>query len=150
MNRTLEVRRSFLGKDLSEMGLSNGTSVARSAWSMGGTVMDCGRNHLCKDNEFFVFGSGVQRDFPIGKRIALIPKLEMFSLFNNANKMNPLTSPPPFNVPDPRPAQISVRMTFWQGWASGMTRPGSSMIGSSPSWLPHAYQSSARRMVGAI
>jgi hypothetical protein len=86
----------------------------------GGTAIDCGRNHLRKDNQFFTFDFGLQRDFHLGERIVLIPRLELFNLFNNANNVNPLTSPALFNfdgflragVGDPRQAQLSVRMTF--------------------------------------
>jgi Carboxypeptidase regulatory-like domain/TonB dependent receptor/TonB-dependent Receptor Plug Domain len=88
--------------------------------SGGGTAIDCGRNHLRKDNQFFTFDFGLQRDFHLGERFTIIPKLEMFNLFNNANNLNPLTSPALFNfdgflregVGDPRQAQLSVRLTF--------------------------------------
>ena len=88
--------------------------------SGGGTAIDCGRNHLRKDNQFFTFDFGLQRDFHLGERFTIIPKLEMFNLFNNANNVNPLTSPALFNfdgflrdgVGDPRQAQLSVRLTF--------------------------------------
>jgi hypothetical protein len=50
----------------------------------------------------------------------LIPKLEIFNLFNNKNNVNTLSSPILFNfdgflregVGDPRQAQLSVRFEF--------------------------------------
>jgi hypothetical protein len=82
--------------------------------------IDCGRNHLLKDNAFFTFDFGVARTFHIGERIRIIPKVEVFNLFNNKNNVNPLTTPALFNfdgflrqgVGDPRQAQLSARFEF--------------------------------------
>ena len=86
----------------------------------GGTAIDCGRNHLRKDNAFFTFDFGVDRPIPIGEHMKLIPRIEMFNTFNNTNNVNPLTSPQLFDfngflrvgVGDPRQAQLSVRFEF--------------------------------------
>ena len=82
--------------------------------------IDCGRNHLLKDNGFFTFDFGVDRPFHLGERMQLIPRLEMFNTFNNTNNVNPLSSPQLFDfngflrvgVGDPRQAQLSVRFEF--------------------------------------
>ena len=86
----------------------------------GSTVVDCGRNHLRKDNGFFTFDFGVARPIRFGERFAIIPKLEMFNTFNNKNNVNPLSAPQLFDfngflrvgVGDPRQAQLSVRLEF--------------------------------------
>jgi hypothetical protein len=86
----------------------------------GGTAIDCGRNHLRKDNAFFTFDFGVDRPFHLGERMQIIPKIEMFNTFNNKNNVNPLSSPQLFDfngflrvgVGDPRQAQLSVRFEF--------------------------------------
>ena len=60
------------------------------------------------------------RPFRFGGRYELTPILEMFNTFNNANNINPLTTPPLFNfdgflrtgVGDPRQVQLAVKMTF--------------------------------------
>lgn len=86
----------------------------------GGTAIDCGRNHLRKDNAFFTFDFGVERPFHVGERLKIIPKLEMFNTFNNKNNVNPLSSPALFDfsgflrvgVGDPRQAQLAVRLEF--------------------------------------
>jgi len=88
--------------------------------SGGGTAIDCGRNHLRKDNAFFTFDFGVDRPIHLGERFQLIPKIEMFNTFNNKNNVNPLSSPQLFDfngflrvgVGDPRQAQLSVRFEF--------------------------------------
>ncbi|HLJ24624.1 MAG TPA: carboxypeptidase regulatory-like domain-containing protein [Candidatus Acidoferrales bacterium] len=82
--------------------------------------VDCGRNHLRKDNAYFTFDLALDRTFHLGERMSLIPKMEIFNLFNNANNINTLTSPALFNfdgflregVGDPRQAQLSVRFQF--------------------------------------
>jgi hypothetical protein len=82
--------------------------------------IDCGRNHLRKDNAFFTFDFGVARPIKFGERLTLTPKLEMFNTFNNKNNVNPLSTPALFNfdgflregVGDPRQAQLSVRVDF--------------------------------------
>jgi hypothetical protein len=86
----------------------------------GGSVVDCGRNHLRKDNGFFTFDFGIARPFHLGERFAIIPRLEMFNTFNNTNNVNPLSSPQLFDfngflrvgVGDPRQAQLSVKLEF--------------------------------------
>jgi hypothetical protein len=82
--------------------------------------VDCGRNHLRKDNAFFTFDFGVDRPIHLGERMTLIPKIEMFNTFNNKNNINPFSSPALFDfngflregVGDPRQAQLSVRFEF--------------------------------------
>ncbi|PYV52498.1 MAG: TonB-dependent receptor, partial [Acidobacteria bacterium] len=86
----------------------------------GGTAIDCGRNHLRKDNVFFTFDFGADRPISLGERMKLIPRIEMFNTFNNKNNVNPLSSPQLFDfngflrvgVGDPRQAQLSVRFEF--------------------------------------
>ncbi|HMG87548.1 MAG TPA: hypothetical protein VK574_17575 [Terracidiphilus sp.] len=83
--------------------------------------IDCGRNHLRKDNAFFVFDFGVSRPFLFHDgKLSLIPRLEVFNTFNNTNNLNPLSSPALFDfngflrvgVGDPRQAQLSLRFAF--------------------------------------
>jgi len=83
--------------------------------------IDCGRNHLRKDNAFFVFDFGVSRPFHFHDgKLSLIPRLEVFNTFNNTNNLNPLSSPALFDfngflrvgVGDPRQAQLSLRFAF--------------------------------------
>jgi hypothetical protein len=86
----------------------------------GGTAIDCGRNHLLKDNGFFTFDFGVDRPIHLGERFQLIPRIEVFNTFNNTNNVNPLSSPQLFDfngflrvgVGDPRQAQLSIRFEF--------------------------------------
>src|SRR5437660_5313223 len=88
--------------------------------SGGDTAIDCGRNHLRKDNAFFTFDFGVDRPIHIGERMQLIPRIEIFNTFNNKNNVNPLSTPGLFNfdgflrvgVGDPRQARLSVRFEF--------------------------------------
>lgn len=78
------------------------------------------RNSLRKDNEYFSFDWRIQRPFKFGDRFALIPVIEMFNTFNNANNVNPLSAPVLFNfdgflrqgVGDPRQVQLAVKFTF--------------------------------------
>jgi hypothetical protein len=78
------------------------------------------RNTLRKDNEYFSFDWRIQRPFKFGDRYELIPILEMFNTFNNANNINPLTTPALFDfngflrtgVGDPRQLQLAVKFTF--------------------------------------
>ena len=78
------------------------------------------RNSLRKNNEFFSFDWRLQRPFKFNERYAIVPQIEMFNTFNNANNVNPLVSPGLFNfdgflrqgVGDPRQAQLSVKFTF--------------------------------------
>ena len=82
--------------------------------------IDCGRNHLRKDNGYFSFDWRGTRPFHFGDRYALIPQIEMFNSFNNKNNVNPLVSPALFNfdgflrqgVGDPLEVQLSVKFTF--------------------------------------
>jgi len=82
--------------------------------------IDCGRNHLRKDNGFFTFDWSASRPFHLGDRFLLTPKVDMFNSFNNRNNVNPLSSPGLFNfdgflrqgVGDPLQAQFSVKLTF--------------------------------------
>ena len=78
------------------------------------------RNTLRKDNQYFSFDWRIQRPFKFGERYALIPIVEMFNTFNNANNINPLSTPGLFNfdgflrqgVGDPRQVQLAVKFTF--------------------------------------
>ena len=82
--------------------------------------VDCGRNHLRKNNEFFSFDWRLQRPFKFHEHYAIVPQVEMFNTFNNTNNVNPLVSPGLFNfdgflrqgVGDPRQAQLSVKFMF--------------------------------------
>jgi hypothetical protein len=78
------------------------------------------RNSERKDNQYFSFDWRLQRPFKFGERYALTPVIEMFNTFNNANNINPLSTPGLFNfdgflrqgVGDPRQVQLAVRFTF--------------------------------------
>ena len=83
--------------------------------------IDCGRNHLRKDNAFFVTDFGIARPFPFHDgKFAVEPRVEVFNTFNNRNNLNPLSSPALFDfsgflrvgVGDPRQAQLALRFTF--------------------------------------
>ncbi len=82
--------------------------------------IDCGRNHLRKDTKFLSFDWRLQRPFKFSERFTLIPIVEMFNTFNNANNINPLVTPGLFNfdgflrqgVGDPRQVQLAVRALF--------------------------------------
>ena len=82
--------------------------------------IDCGRNHLRKNNQFFSFDWRLQRPFAFGERYRLIPILEMFNTFNNANNINPLVTPGLLNfdgflrqgVGDPRQLQLALKFLF--------------------------------------
>ena len=82
--------------------------------------IDCGRNHLRKDNGFFTFDWRATRPFHFGDRYSLIPQMEMFNSFNNKNNVNPLVTPGLFNfdgflrqgVGDPLEVQLSLKFTF--------------------------------------
>lgn len=82
--------------------------------------IDCGRNHLRKNNEYFTLDFGIARPFHLGDRFQLIPRVEVFNTSNSANNVNPLASPALFNfdgflrqgVGDPRQAQLSLRLAF--------------------------------------
>jgi hypothetical protein len=85
-----------------------------------GVTVDCGRNHIRKDNGYFTFDWRLQRDFMIGERFTLIPTVEMFNSFNNKNNINTLSSPLLFDfngflregVGDPREVQLALRLTW--------------------------------------
>jgi hypothetical protein len=78
------------------------------------------RNTLRKDNAYFSFDWRLARPFKFGERYALVPTIEMFNTFNNANNINPLSTPGLFNfdgflrqgVGDPRQVQLAVKFTF--------------------------------------
>lgn len=82
--------------------------------------IDCGRNHLRKDNGFFTFDWRGERPIHFGDRYTLIPTVEMFNAFNNKNNINPLVTPGLFNfdgflrqgVGDPLQVQLAVKFTF--------------------------------------
>jgi outer membrane receptor for ferrienterochelin and colicin len=81
--------------------------------------VDRGRNWDRKDNKYFSLDWRLQRQFQLG-RAQVVPSFEMFNTFNNANNVNPLTTPALFNfdgflrqgVGDPRQAQLGVKVTF--------------------------------------
>src|SRR5689334_1969237 len=81
---------------------------------------DRGRNWDRKDNAYFSLDWRLQRPFRIGAQAEIIPSIEMFNTFNNANNVNPLTTPALFNfdgflrqgVGDPRQLQIAAKVTF--------------------------------------
>jgi outer membrane receptor for ferrienterochelin and colicin len=78
------------------------------------------RNTERKDNAYFSFDWRIQRPIKLNERFAIIPVIEMFNTFNNANNINPLTTPGLFNfdgflrqgVGDPRQVQLAVKFTF--------------------------------------
>jgi Carboxypeptidase regulatory-like domain/TonB-dependent Receptor Plug Domain len=83
--------------------------------------VDCGRNHLRKDNAFFVFDFGLARPFKFHDgKFQLVPRAEVFNAFNNRNNLNPLSSPALFDfsgflrvgVGDPLQSQLSLRFVF--------------------------------------
>jgi hypothetical protein len=78
------------------------------------------RNSLRKDNQYFSFDWRFLRPFKLGERYAIVPIVEMFNTTNNANNVNPLTTPGLFNfdgflrqgVGDPRQVQLALKFTF--------------------------------------
>ena len=82
--------------------------------------VDRGRNWDRKDNQYFSLDWRLQRAFRVGKTIDVIPSLEMFNTFNNANNVNPLSTAGLFNfdgflrqgVGDPRQVQLALKVTF--------------------------------------
>jgi hypothetical protein len=82
--------------------------------------VDRGRNTERKDNEYFSFDWRLSRPFRLGAEAELIPTIEMFNTFNNANNINPLSTPALFNfdgflrtgVGDPRQVQLAIKLTF--------------------------------------
>jgi hypothetical protein len=85
-----------------------------------GTRTATNRNTARKDNQYFSFDWRLQRPFKFGERYALIPIVEMFNTFNNANNINPLSTAALFNfdgflrqgVGDPRQLQLAIKFTF--------------------------------------
>ena len=81
---------------------------------------DLGRNSLRKDNAYFSLDWRLSRPFRVGDGVELAPTVEMFNTFNNANNVNPLSTPALFNfdgflrtgVGDPRQVQLAVKLTF--------------------------------------
>jgi len=81
---------------------------------------DRGRNWDRKDNQYFSLDWRLQRPFRFANGCQIIPSVEMFNTFNNANNVNPLATPALFNfdgflrqgVGDPRQFQIAVKATF--------------------------------------
>ncbi len=94
---------------------------ARSAQPQSsGCAFRCSpRNSLRKNNEFFSFDWRLQRPFG-GDRFQLIPIIEMFNTFNNANNIDPTIASPLFNfdgflrqgVGDPRQIQLALKFVF--------------------------------------
>jgi hypothetical protein len=92
--------------------------ITASPRSLNG--QDRGRNGERKDNAFFSFDWRVARPFSLGDGVLVTPVIEMFNTFNNANNVNPLTTPALFNfdgflrtgVGDPRQVQLAVKVTF--------------------------------------
>jgi len=84
------------------------------------TLAQPARNDARKNNQYFSFDWRLQRPFKWGERFALIPTIEMFNTFNNANNINPLTTAALFNfdgflrqgVGDPRQVQLAIKFTF--------------------------------------
>jgi len=82
--------------------------------------IDLGRNTLRKDNAYFSLDWRVGRPFKLGGSAEISPTLEMFNTFNNANNINPLSTPALFNfdgflrtgVGDPRQVQLAVKVAF--------------------------------------
>ena len=92
--------------------------ITPSPRSLDGT--DRGRNTERKDNEYFSFDWRLTRAFVVAGTVEILPTVEMFNTFNNANNINPLTTPALFNfdgflrtgVGDPRQVQLSVKVVF--------------------------------------
>jgi carboxypeptidase family protein len=92
--------------------------ITASPRSLNGT--DRGRNGERKDNAFFTFDWRLSRPIRFGARCQLVPIVEMFNTFNNANNINPLSTPALFNfdgflrtgVGDPRQVQVAVKFLF--------------------------------------
>jgi hypothetical protein len=78
------------------------------------------RNTLRKINGYFTFDWRLQRPFRFGEKYALIPIVEMFNTFNNANNIDPTIGSALFNfdgflrqgVGDPRQVQLALKFTF--------------------------------------
>jgi Carboxypeptidase regulatory-like domain/TonB dependent receptor-like, beta-barrel len=82
--------------------------------------VDRGRNGERKDNEYFSFDWRLSRPIRLANGTEIIPTIEMFNTFNNANNINPLSTPALFNfdgflrtgVGDPRQVQLAVKVAF--------------------------------------
>jgi hypothetical protein len=82
--------------------------------------VDRGRNWDRKDNKYFSLDWRLQRSFRLSGRYDVIPSLEMFNTFNNANNVNPLSTVALFNfdgflrqgVGDPRQVQVAIKLAF--------------------------------------
>jgi outer membrane receptor protein involved in Fe transport len=82
--------------------------------------VDRGRNTDRKDNEYFSLDWRLSRPFRVGRTTEIIPTIEMFNTFNNANNINPLSTPALFNfdgflrtgVGDPRQVQLAVKVAW--------------------------------------
>jgi hypothetical protein len=78
------------------------------------------RNNLRKTNEYFSFDWRLQRPFTFNERYSIIPIIEMFNTFNNANDIDPTIGSPLFDfsgflrqgVGDPRQLQLAVKFIF--------------------------------------
>jgi hypothetical protein len=94
-------------------------SITNSNTRVVGGV-DCGRNHLRKDNAYSSVDWRISRPFHFGDRYELTPTAEMFNTFNSANNVNSLASPALFNFDgflrngagDPRQMQLAIRFKF--------------------------------------
>jgi hypothetical protein len=81
---------------------------------------DRGRNWDRKDNAYFSLDWRLQRPFRFKTGSEIIPSVEMFNTFNNANNVNPLVTPALFDfsgflrqgVGDPRQLQMAIKATF--------------------------------------
>ncbi|HWC17043.1 MAG TPA: carboxypeptidase regulatory-like domain-containing protein [Terriglobales bacterium] len=115
--------QAHTAQPITDNALGTGTGPACSANNSRTRVVngiDCGRNHLRKDNGYFSFDWRATRPFHFGDRYALIPQMEMFNSFNNKNNVNPLVTPGLFNfdgflrqgVGDPLQVQLSVKFMF--------------------------------------
>jgi hypothetical protein len=115
--------QAHTAQPITDNALGTGTGAPCSANNSRTRVVngiDCGRNHLRKDNGFFSFDWRAARPFHFGDHYVLIPQMEMFNSFNNKNNVNPLVTPGLFNfdgflrqgVGDPLQVQLSVKFAF--------------------------------------
>lgn len=121
-DRDIRHKFNFISSVEMPWGLEGNFRVqARSAQPITPAVRTAtNRNTLRKDNKYFSFDWRLQRPFKFGERYALIPVIEMFNTFNNANNINPLSGAALFNfdgflrqgVGDPRQLQLAVKFTF--------------------------------------
>jgi Carboxypeptidase regulatory-like domain len=125
-DRDIRHKFNFYGYYQIPRGFELNTRVqARSAQPLTPTPrvlngVDRGRNTLRKDNEYFSFDWRLSRPFRLSSDVQIAPTIEMFNTFNNANNINPLSTPALFNfdgflrtgVGDPRQVQLAVKLTF--------------------------------------